>query len=199
MAKKQKKPPAGDLAQNDVYLWKEWDETWAHARHLESARMRYLGFLFTATFAVIAVVANGAERLAVESTTFAFLFGGMVLALALLSLFVLLTVERLNLIYRMYNEAIFEMRRRCAKTFPLSAGIGLWGGESPPRGRVSTISEWVARSIFTASCVSLLAYTIGIACDKSTPTLAIVIGALATISAFGIYAFGRWARTAGGP
>lgn len=197
MAKKSKQPSPGDLGQHDVYLWKEWDETWAHARHLESARMRYLGFLFTATFAVIAVVANGAERLPIEGTTFASLFGGMVLALALLALFVQLTVERLNLIYRMYNTAIFKMRRRCADSFPDSAGTRLWGDESPPRGRVSTISEWVPRSIFTVCCASLLAYTIGIACVRSTPTASLVVAALTTLAAFGIYAFGRWARSAG--
>lgn len=89
---------------------REWEEAWAHTRHLESMRGQYLGFFFTAVLGVTAIagpsLANGSLRGSSSLLTVAALAVG----LQLLSGFLYLAIIRINEVLGYYLKIILTIK-----------------------------------------------------------------------------------------
>lgn len=94
------------VERGDEFTLREWEQAWAHTRHLETMRGQYLGFFFTA---VLGVTALAGPRLADDSLrTSGDLLTVAVLALALelLTGFLYLSVVRMNNVLGFYSKQI---------------------------------------------------------------------------------------------
>jgi len=89
---------------------REWDEAWAHSRHLETSRAQYLGFFFTAVLAVTAFTTQKLSGSALFSSAALVTLVLLVLGLHLLAAFVYLAVLRINAVLHYYQRVIFAIR-----------------------------------------------------------------------------------------
>jgi hypothetical protein len=90
----------------DEFTLREWEQAWAHTRHLETMRGQYLGFFFTAVLGVTVVagprLADDSLRTPGDLLTVA----ALALGLELLSGFLYLAVSRLNTVLGNYQAQV---------------------------------------------------------------------------------------------
>ena len=103
-----------------AYLMREWEQAWAHSRHLEATRGQYLGFFFTAILGVIAIAGPRLADDSFGSPASLLILAALVLGLQFLSAFLYLAVIRLNAVLSYYLKIIFVIRNRM---IPISQGV----------------------------------------------------------------------------
>jgi len=99
------------VERGDEFTLREWEQAWAHTRHLETMRSQYLGFFFTA---VLGVTALAGPRLADDSLRTSgdlLTLATLALALELLTGFLYLAVVRMNKVLGFYSKQIETISR----------------------------------------------------------------------------------------
>ena len=89
---------------------REWDEAWAHSRHLETTRGQYLGFFFTAVLGVTAVAGPRLADDSFGSPSSLLILAALVVGLQVLSAFLYLSVVRMNAVLSYYLRIVFAIR-----------------------------------------------------------------------------------------
>jgi hypothetical protein len=103
-----------------AYLMREWEQAWAHSRHLEATRGQYLGFFFTAILGVIAIAGPRLADDSFGSSSSLLILAALAMGLQFLSAFLYLAVIRLNAVLSYYLKIIFVIRN---KMIPASQAV----------------------------------------------------------------------------
>lgn len=89
---------------------REWEQAWAHSRHLESMRGQYLGFFFTAMLGVTAIAGPRLAHDSFRAPGSLLLVAALALGLELLSGFLYLAVARINAVLAYYLRVVIAIR-----------------------------------------------------------------------------------------
>jgi hypothetical protein len=109
-----------DADRASAYVMREWEQAWAHSRHLETTRGQYLGFFFTAVLGVIAIAGPRLADDSFGSPSSLLILAALLLGLQFLTAFLYLAVIRLNAVLSYYLRIIFAIRNR---TIPASREV----------------------------------------------------------------------------
>jgi hypothetical protein len=93
------------------YVMREWEQAWAHSRHLETTRGQYLGFFFTAVLGVTAIAGPRLADDAFGSPSSLTILAVLLLGLLSLNAFLYLAVIHLNAVLSYYLRIIFLIRK----------------------------------------------------------------------------------------
>ncbi len=109
---------------------REWEQAWAHTRHLESMRGQYLGFFFTAVLGVTAIAGPSLADDSLGTSGSLLTVAVLAVALQLLSGFLYLAIIRLNEVLGYYLKIILAI-----KAWMLSSGsaVDLSPYAEPPK------------------------------------------------------------------
>jgi hypothetical protein len=97
-------------AEGSAYAMREWEQAWAHSRHLETTRGQYLGFFFTAVLGVTAIAGPRLAEDSFRSPSSLLILAALVVGMQFLTAFLYLAVIRLNAILSYYLRIIFVIR-----------------------------------------------------------------------------------------
>ncbi len=133
----------------------EWDQSWSHARHLETMRGQYLGFFFTAVLGVTAIVG---PKLDVDSERSLVVVAALALVLEILSATLYVAVRRLNSVYHWYQQIIIAIRNETLARPP--AAVDLTRFDKAPTS-IERGPKW-AQTLATTGGTSWLVLFLGI-------------------------------------
>jgi hypothetical protein len=115
---------------NTAFLLSEWDQAWAHSRHLENLRAQYLGFFFAAVLGVTAIAAKGVADDHFATSGSIVTVAALGLGLEGLVAFVYRAVVRINVVLDHYLEEICAIRDGVAEI--AAARVDLRAFRRPP-------------------------------------------------------------------
>ena len=153
-------PGAMETEQGVEFTMREWEQVWAHTRHLETMRGQYLGFFFTA---VLGVAALAGPRLATDSLRGSgelLTVAALTVGLELLSGFLYLAVTRLNEVLRYYMKLTVAIRE-----WMLQNGAAFNLGDfttPPPPPRPWAGASGIARGVVKAGLVGFPLISMGV-------------------------------------
>lgn len=103
---------------NNHYI-DELNHAWAHYRHLENGRTKYMNFFFTALFAVIGLYSafvkiHQSNTVELELMTGFFLL----IAFSIFTLYVFINISRIGWVLTGYSNVIKELRTKIHGSFP---------------------------------------------------------------------------------
>lgn len=107
-------------AEGSAYAMREWEQAWAHSRHLEIMRGQYLGFFFTAVLGVTAIAGPRLAEDSFRSPSSLLILAALVVGMQCLTAFLYLAVIRLNAVLSYYLRIIFVIRNTM---IPASSGV----------------------------------------------------------------------------
>ena len=99
------------VERGDEFTLHEWEQAWAHTRHLETMRGQYLGFFFTAVLGVTALAGPRLADDSLRSSGDLLTLAVLVMALELLTGFLYLAVVRVNKVLGFYLKQIEAISR----------------------------------------------------------------------------------------
>jgi hypothetical protein len=101
---------ASDAEFAQAIMLREWDEAWAHSRHLETMRSQYLGFFFTAALAITAFTAPQIADDSLGTSGALVTVAVLVLGLHGLTTFLYLAIFRINQVLNYYRTILIAIR-----------------------------------------------------------------------------------------
>jgi hypothetical protein len=113
----------------------QWDEAWAHYRHLETMRGQFLGFFFAALLGLTAFAANEVADDALATSGSLVAFSAVTLGLDLLAVTLLLALVRIGEVLAHYQKIILAIEREIRGRLDPAVTEG-W--PELPRGSAST-------------------------------------------------------------
>lgn len=179
-------------AGNAEFTMREWEQAWAHTRHLESMRGQYLGFFFTAVLGVTAIAGPSLADDSLRSPASLLTVSTLALGLQLTTGFIYLAVVRLNEVLGYYLRIILVI-----KAWMLSNGAAADLGPyaTPPKparpwAGTSGVSERVLQvglSVFPLVLIGTLMRSIdrgGASVTTLACAMAAVLGAVVAVFVF---------------
>lgn len=102
------------------FTMREWEQAWAHTRHLESMRGQYLGFFFTAVLGVTAIAGPRLATDSLRSSSSLLTVAALAVGLQVLSGFLYLAIIRINEVLGYYLKIVLDI-----KAWMLSSGAAV--------------------------------------------------------------------------
>lgn len=179
-------------------IMREWDEAWAHSRHLEDLRRQYLGFFFTALLGVTAISASYLARRHLSPSGSVLTIAALALGLQTLAVYLYLAVSRVNVVLDHYLEVVWAIRDQIALDGSSSVDLSDHRRPpSPPRpGRLGRVILWHGAEpvlgLGAGVLVLILAGNVFRATLEEVSSAALVLSSAALVLSVGSCVFVYW-------